>query len=65
MARTLYVDPNDLLRPGVVAVRARMQPTGTLPLDLSDEERVLLREYGEGEATEATLRFDDGWSAHG
>ena len=54
---TIFVDFNDLARPGCVVVRARMQPSGELP-SLKAGSHVLLKEYGDDEAYEAVLARD-------
>ncbi len=54
---TIFVDFNDLARPGCVVVRARMQPAGELP-NLKPGSHVLLQEYGDDEAYEAVIARD-------
>lgn len=54
---TIFVDFNDLARPGCVVVRARMQPSGQLP-SLKAGSHVLLREYGDDETYEAVVAKD-------
>jgi hypothetical protein len=54
---TIFVDFNDLARPGCVVVRARMQPSGQLP-SLQTGSHVLLQEYGDDETYEAVVTRD-------
>ncbi len=54
---TIFVDFNDVARPGCVVVRARMQPSGELP-SLKAGSHVLLKEYGNDE-TYAAVVFRD------
>lgn len=54
---TIFVDFNDLARPGCVVVRARMQPSGELPR-LKAGSHVLLKEYGDDETYEAVVAKD-------
>lgn len=54
---TIFVDFNDLARPGCVVVRARMQPSGALP-SLEAGAHVLLKEYGDDETYEAVVTRD-------
>jgi hypothetical protein len=54
---TIFVDFNDLARPGCVVLRARMQPNGELP-SLQAGSHVLLTEYGSGETYAAVVLRD-------
>ena len=54
---TIFVDFNDLARPGCVVVHARMQPGGELP-SLKAGSHVLLKEYGDDETYEAVVVKD-------
>lgn len=54
---TIFVDFNDLARPGCIVVRARMQPSGELP-SLKAGAHVFLKEYGDDETFEAVVARD-------
>jgi hypothetical protein len=54
---TIYVDFNDLTRPGCVYLSEKMQPNGRLP-HLSEGARVLLQEHGDDDAFEAIVGID-------
>jgi hypothetical protein len=54
---TIYVDFNDLARPGCVVVHAQMQPDGQLPT-VHPGTHVLVREYGDDDAFEAVIAQD-------
>ena len=55
--RRLYADFNEMVRPGVVHIHARMQPDRQLP-PLKEGEVVALVEYGDGEESTAVLHRD-------